>query len=539
MTTNIEAWNKIIKGLMPDMDISVTEAGGNLIVRSEDDLSALQSILQKSPDTIQDALAWELRQADAQLRDPTSRQPSRQIKSSLLEKVHAEADEATFARVIHKTFTEERNLGMPLSCKLEDGLLTVRADLNKLNIFRQDAAADLMYAELCDWFRGLSPQKLLSLLCELPEPTVIDSAEDSEKWEKYKEAIMQHCERGRCIKFNMQLLKQLALPPLSTLDTHEDTLDGEHTKCIYTLTIDIQHLFNYLSRARDWIVVQDNDAETATPILFAKPLGQCAKKIHLMLYLDDSASLSSVKDEYESAVGALMNKFRETFHDRQNDLTISYRTFGNHVSEKKMLSLGDEVCLGLYSQTALYSALIQANSDITSWPEEEVSVMILITDGKDTVRGSKPEQNQLDGMSRYEGNVYIVGLGHEYDSAICEDIAQLTGGSHLKIDSLLTLSDKISDMSDFYSFYKVTIGDNPDLRVRVSQSAQLHALPSVGDGAHIKINGTDYVVKTVPISSPAASTDGQDSDDELDVDPAQEGYDEDITNNPNKSCRVM
>lgn len=45
MTTNIEAWNKIIKGLMPDMDISVTEAGGNLIVRSEEDLSALQSIL--------------------------------------------------------------------------------------------------------------------------------------------------------------------------------------------------------------------------------------------------------------------------------------------------------------------------------------------------------------------------------------------------------------------------------------------------------------------------------------------------------------
>lgn len=517
MQTNIAAWTKIIQGLVPDTNLSVTEADGNLIVSSTADLSDLQNILQASPDTIQNALAWEIREKDTPKSTTPVQQSKNPVHRELLNKVHSEKDVDTFARVIHTAFIKDKSVGCPLVCKSEEGQLVVRAQLDRLSVFRQEPYAALVYGELCDWFNELTPQQLLTWLCELPGQSLTANAEDSEKWKKYKQAIIKHDTESKCIKFDMQLLKQLALPPQSKLETRDNTEDEESSHQIQTLTINIQNLFNYLSRSSDWIVVQDNAADTATPILFAKPLAQCARKIHLMLYLDNSASLGDSKAEYETAIEELLEKFRYTFSNRQNDIVISYRKFGETVSKKNILRLDDTVRLELNEmRTSLHKTVFTANDDIREIPEEDISVMILITDGSDNSGTTKPQQEQLDNMSKYEGNVYVVGLGNYYDEAICENIAQITGGSILKIDSLNELSNKITDMSDFYSFYRITIGDNPAMPVRVNQSEHLYALDSVKDGECIKINDNDYIINTIPVRSPDPSihTDA-DSDDEV------------------------
>ena len=110
MSNPLEAWQKIIQGLVPDIPLSVKKMrNGNLVIEADQPLNEVKNLLQSaSPETIQRALSWELR---AQGQDGIAlddieilTQSHGSIADDVLETIANKSNRELFEEGIYKAF---------------------------------------------------------------------------------------------------------------------------------------------------------------------------------------------------------------------------------------------------------------------------------------------------------------------------------------------------------------------------------------------------------------------------------------------------
>ena len=510
MSNPLEAWQKIIQGLVPDIPLSVKKMrNGNLVIEADQPLNEVKNLLQSaSPETIQRALSWELR---AQGQDGIAlddieilTQSHGSIADDVLETIANKSNRELFEEGIYKAFKK----AVTVDCNLvydtdTSGRICVQVDVSALEEEHQAAMSHIMLDSLRRWFYKRSSGEILQYVgSAMSNITLRDevSDADSQKWQTYKEALLRYDHTARQIIFDMSLLKELMFPPRVHQQQH--TVDhGESAETKHKLTVNIQHLFNFLSRSNDWVIAPspESDDKKGIPILFAKPLEACASKIQVLLYLDGSASMKSEMPAYNAAIKDLINELRAKFSRRASDLHICYRTFSDEVSDTKTIAPNQStISWCVHGGTALYDAVETANRDIQGGSPNDITVVVFITDGQNNMCVNapyiiKPSKDNLTAMQGFHGNTYVIGQGEQYDRALCQEIADMTGGSHIQVNQMQEIMDQLTGLDKVFSFYEVTLtdenGDAKTMPIRISNEQLLEELPAIEEGASITING--------------------------------------------------
>ncbi len=408
----------------------------------------------------------------------------------------------------------------------ESGRMGIRVDVSSLDEKHRDKQSDIVLESLQDWFYECSSGELLQHIASAisgdTQHEEITNA-DSEKWQLYKKALLSYDKVSRQITVDMGLLRELMFPPRVNQEQH--TADhNESTQMKHRLTVNIQHLFNFLSRSSNWVIAPSpvSDEEKGVPILFAKPLEVCASKIQVLMYLDTSYSMVAQLPAYRMATQDLVKGLREAFSRRASDLHIRYRTFSNRVSNLNTLEPDQtNIIQGCNGFTALHEAIETTNHDIENTSKRDITIVILITDGHDTSSKNKPNKEHLTAMQRIEGNTYIIGQGEAYDHDLCEEVANITGGRHVQVDQMQEIMQKLTSLDTVTSFYEVTLtdenGHDEYMPIRVSNEQLLRELPAINEGESITIDGDQlFAHRSQPIhrssvSSGTACTDQDDS----------------------------
>ena len=112
MSNPRDAWHKIIQGLVPEVTLSVEIADGNLVVESDQPLDKLKNLLQSaSPESIQQALSWELRalgQDSVSLEDiEVFTQPYGAVADDVLGAIANKSNRDLFEDGIYKAFKQK------------------------------------------------------------------------------------------------------------------------------------------------------------------------------------------------------------------------------------------------------------------------------------------------------------------------------------------------------------------------------------------------------------------------------------------------
>lgn len=523
MSNPRDAWHKIIQGLVPEVTLSVEIADGNLVVESDQPLDKLKNLLQSaSPESIQQALSWELRalgQDSVSLEDiEVFTQPYGAVADDVLGAIANKSNRDLFEEGIYKAFKQEIptirfNLIYDTD---ESGRMGVQVDVSSLDEKHQDKQSDIVLDSLQDWFYECSSGELLQHIASAISGDTLHEEitnADSEKWQLYKKALLSYDKVSRQITVDMGLLRELMFPPRVNLE--QDTANhNESTQMKHRLTVNIQHLFNFLSRSSNWVIAPSlvSDEEKGVPILFAKPLEVCASKIQVLMYLDNSYSMDAQLPAYRMATQDLVKGLREAFSRRASDLHIRYRTFSNSVSNLNTLEPDQtniiQVCNG---STALHEAIETTNHDIENTSKRDITIVILITDGHDTSGKNKPNKERLTAMQRIEGNTYIIGQGEAYDHDLCEEVANITGGRHVQVDQMQEIMQKLTSLDTLTSFYEVTLTDENGnaeyMPIRVSNEQLLRELPAINEGESITIDGDQlFAHRSQPIHRSSVSS---------------------------------
>jgi hypothetical protein len=523
MSNPRDAWHKIIQGLVPEVTLSVEIADGNLVVESDQPLDKLKNLLQSaSPESIQQALSWELRalgQDSVSLEDiEVFTQPYGAVADDVLGAIANKSNRDLFEDGIYKAFKQKiPNIKFNLIYDTdESSRMGIRVDVSSLDEKHRDKQSDIVLESLQDWFYECSSGELLQHIASAisgdTQHEEITNA-DSEKWQLYKKALLSYDKVSRQITVDMGLLRELMFPPRVNLEQH--TADhNESTQMKHRLTVNIQHLFNFLSRSSNWVITPSpvSDEEKGVPILFAKPLEVCASKIQVLMYLDHSYSMDAQLPAYRMATQDLVKGLREAFSRRASDLHIRYRTFSNSVSNLNTLEPDQaniiQVCNG---STALHEAIETTNHDIENTSKRDITIVILITDGHDTSGKNKPNKERLTAMQRIEGNTYIIGQGEAYDHDLCEEVANITGGRHVQVDQMQEIMQKLTSLDTVTSFYEVTLTDENGkaeyMPIRVSNEQLLRELPAINEGESITIDGDQlFAHRSQPIHRSSVSS---------------------------------
>ncbi len=590
MSKTVDAWRKIIQGLVPNVTLSAQIVGGNLVIESFQSLQGLKNLLQSaSPETIQQALSWELRaegQEGVSVDDiELLTKAHGPVVDDVLDAISNKPNEALFEEALYQAFIKKMDGGFKL-LYTEDaqGRLCIKIDVSAFPDKHRHSMSHIYLDSFREWFSGLGSGEILQCLGSTlggnnSEAVLQASSEtDSEKWQVYKDALLRYDEASGQITFDMPLLKEIMLPPR----VHQKLISGDGDGSVQTkhqLSVNIQHLFNFISRSKDWVIVPSESEveEKGVPILFAKPLEKCASRIQVLLYLDGSISLRVQGGEeavkaYDQSIKDLIDGLYRAFPARQSDLVIQYRTFSDSVSSLELLdehataspergvSWGSAGQTALYSvirtangdiskvstealgelldkhataslkggvhwcpagQTALYSVIRAANGDISKVSPKDIAVMVLITDGVNTVPTAEPEQEDLEAMQKFNGNAYVIGQGEIYDRSLCDKLALWSGGQHVHVDQMHEMMQNLSSLDKVFSFFEVTLTENGEMKtmpIRISNEELLQELPALEQGQTVTINGTVLTAHQCAAPEALSESSGTDrTDGELDT----------------------
>jgi len=566
MSKTVDAWRKIIQGLVPNVTLSAQIVGGNLVIESFQSLQGLKNLLQSaSPETIQQALSWELRaegQEGVSVDDiELLTKAHGPVVDDVLDAISNKPNEAVFEEALYQAFIKKIDGGLKL-IYTEDaqGRLCIKIDVSAFPDKHRHSMSHIYLDSFREWFSGLGSGEILQCLGSTlggnnSEAVLQASSEtDSEKWQVYKDALLRYDEASGQITFDMPLLKELMLPPR----VHQKLISGDGSvQTKHQLSVNIQHLFNFISRSKDWVIVpsESEAEEKGVPILFAKPLEKCASRIQVLLYLDGSVSLrcpeageEAVK-AYDQSIKDLIDGLYRAFPARQSDLVIQYRTFSDEVSSLDLLEKhataspegGVRWCSE--GQTALYSVIRAANGDISMVSPEDIAVMVLITDGVNTVPTAEPKQEDLEAMQKFSGNAYVVGQGEIYDRSLCDKLALWSGGQHVHVDQMHEMMQNLSSLDKVFSFFEVTLTENGEMKtmpIRISNEELLQELPALEQGQTVTINGT--VLTAHQCAGPEALSESSETDrTDGELDTSMDGHslfkDNKTTSGP--GCSVM
>ena len=165
-------------------------------------------------------------------------------------------------------------------------------------------------------------------------------------------------------------------------------------------------------------------------------------KLKTVLMLDTSTSVRGQLEQIKEAAIVLVENMTENqeiaLYEFSED-PVLLQDFTNDV--EALTKAIREIRLG-FSTTNLYGSIITGTGrwrDVFSTTEVEQGFLVILTDGSDT-QGSSTLAEALD--ARGKKNVYTIGLGHEIDPEVLEELGN---AGFFQISDVTELADQLAD----------------------------------------------------------------------------------------------
>ena len=170
MSKTVDAWRKIIQGLVPNVTLSAQIVGGNLVIESFQSLQGLKNLLQSaSPETIQQALSWELRaegQEGVSVDDiELLTKAHGPVVDDVLDAISNKPNEAVFEEALYQAFIKKIDGGLKL-IYTEDaqGRLCIKIDVSAFPVKHRHSMSHIYLDSFREWFSGLGSGEILQCL---------------------------------------------------------------------------------------------------------------------------------------------------------------------------------------------------------------------------------------------------------------------------------------------------------------------------------------------------------------------------------------